>query len=109
MTFERHLEVDLSLLESRVSGRRAPVFTGCQVRLRYSGRDWDAALELHGREFLFPGEAARVTVGLRSPAEHAGRLATGDEISLLDGERMIAVGRIARVLGESGGASGGPG
>jgi translation elongation factor EF-Tu-like GTPase len=94
----RHIEVELTLLPTERSGRRAPIFSGFASAFQYDGREWDAMPEFQQLEFVFPGQSARAFISFRNPSAQNGRLSPGKPFRLLDGSRVIGEGRVTRVM-----------
>ena len=95
----RHVEADLMLFPTEISGRRAPIFTGFRSQFSCEGRECDAIHTLEQREFAFPGERATVFITFRTPELQAGRLAPGKRFELREAGRVIGRGEVRRVLG----------
>jgi translation elongation factor EF-Tu-like GTPase len=94
-----HLEVDLTLLPTEQSGRRAPIFTGFQSLFEYDGGEGDTFHTLEQQEFAFPGDRVRVLLTFRRPEAHLGRLALGKAFRLRDAGQVIGHGTVRRILG----------
>jgi translation elongation factor EF-Tu-like GTPase len=94
----RHIEVELTLLPTERSGRRAPIYSGFPSAIQIDERAWDAMPELQQLEFIFPGESARAFISFRNPASQSGKLSPGKSFRLLEGCRVIGEGRVTRVL-----------
>jgi translation elongation factor EF-Tu-like GTPase len=93
-----HIEVEITLLPTEQSGRRAPIFTGFHSSLEYDGRQGDAIHTLEQREFAFPGEQVRALLTFRHPEWHADRMESGKTFRVRDGETVIGHGTVRRVL-----------
>lgn len=98
MTLARHLEVDLTLLPTSQSGRRAPIFTGFRSRFHYDDQEWDVIHTLDLREFAFPGERATVYLTFRTPAAQTNRLHPGKRFEMREEGRVIGIGEVRKVL-----------
>jgi translation elongation factor EF-Tu-like GTPase len=93
-----HIEVELTLLPTEQSGRRAPIFTGFQSAFECDCGQWDAFHTLEQQEFAFPGERVRVLLSFRHPEPVTRRLVSGQPFRLREGERVIAHGTVKRIL-----------
>jgi len=98
-SLEKHIEVDLTLLPSEQSGRRAPIYTGFRSQFRCDGRESDVIHTLDQQEFAFPGERATVFITFRTPASQAGRLQAGKRFELREEGRVIGRGEVRQILG----------
>jgi translation elongation factor EF-Tu-like GTPase len=99
VTPPRHLEVELTLLPTEISGRRAPIFTGFRSRLRQAGRDREVVHDLARRDFLFPGQRAVTFIGFSTPAPLQDQIHPGDTVQIIEGERLIGTALVRQVLG----------
>jgi translation elongation factor EF-Tu-like GTPase len=93
-----HLEVDLTLLPTEQSGRRAPIYTGFQSLFEYDGGEGDTFHTLEQQEFAFPGDRVRVLVTFRRPEPHLGRLVSGKAFRLRDAGQVIGHGTVRRIF-----------
>ncbi|HEY6169849.1 MAG TPA: hypothetical protein VI454_17555 [Verrucomicrobiae bacterium] len=98
-----HLEVDLVLLPTEQSGRRAPIYTGFRSQFHCDGRDWEAVHTLEQQEFAFPGERATVFITFHTPEAQAGKLHPGKHFEMRESGRVIGRGEVRRILGLPGG------
>lgn len=98
---EYDIEVELTFFSSDEGGRR----TGLPVqsdfdgpRLYLEGSEYHALLTLQDREWLMPGETARVFVTFSFPASLLGKLHPDQPFIVRKGYRPIGKGRILALL-----------
>jgi elongation factor Tu len=94
----RDIEAEITYLTTEEGGRRKPAFTGYRPQFYYDGRDWDAIHTYPDVELVMPGQTARAYLSFLSPECHIGRLHTGKEFLIREGQRVIARGRVTKVI-----------
>ncbi len=94
----RHLEVELNLLPTESSGRRAPLVSGWRTTFECGTKVWDAFVVLDHLEFLFPNESCRAFLEFRSPHLSLRDLIPGQKFQLRADHRVIATGTVRRLL-----------
>lgn len=99
---EPDLEAEVYLLTTEEGGRQSGVTSGYRPDHHFGREDPD---ELNGAQHEYPdggalglGETKRALLWLLVPEENEGRLYEGMEFSAREGARVVARGRITRVL-----------
>lgn len=97
------IEAELTFLTADEGGRRSPVRSGYRVVHDFYGMQpfTDAVHVYPGREEVHPGETAIAELTLFAPESHRGRLSPGMLFVVREGARVVARGRILRLLDES--------
>ena len=94
----RDIEAEITFLPTREGGRSGPATSGYRPQFHYEGRDWDAVHEYPDKQWVGPGETTRAFLAFLSPSQHVGRLSPGTKFQLREGQRVIGVGVVTRVL-----------
>jgi translation elongation factor EF-Tu-like GTPase len=95
---DRDIEVEVTFLTTEEGGRSKPAFRGYRPQFFYDGRDWDARYDFYDVELVMPGQSARAYVSFLSPECHLGRLLPSKEFLLREGQRVVAKGRVMRIM-----------
>ncbi|MEO7972158.1 MAG: elongation factor Tu [Thermoanaerobaculia bacterium] len=97
-SFAPDAEAEVTFLSSGEGGRRSPARSNYRPQFHYEGHDWDAVHEYPDVDSVNPGETARVLLRFLTPEEHLGRVVPGLEFSIREGARIVARGRITKIL-----------
>lgn len=92
------VEAEVTYLTTEQGGRKKPAFSGYRPQFVYDGRHWDAIHLYPGKDYVLLGETASVYLSFMSPHCHVGRLYPGKEFSICEGPRVVANGRITRII-----------
>ena len=99
---EPDLEAEIYLLTTEEGGRQSGVASGYRPDHNFEREDPD---ELNGAQHEYPeggmlglGETKRARLWLLAPDQNGGRLYEGMEFTAQEGARVVARGRITRVL-----------
>jgi translation elongation factor EF-Tu-like GTPase len=98
MSHEPHIEAEVRFLTTEEGGRRTPVKSGYRGQFFYDGLDWDANHDYPDVEWVQPGDIVRSLICFMSPEKHVGKVVLGKEFSIREGTRVIAKGRVVRLL-----------
>ncbi len=96
--WSRDIEVELRFLTTAEGGRKGPAHSGYRPQVFYDGRDWDANHEYPDVERANPGDTVRAYLCFLSPQEHEGKLVPGKTFQIREGQKVVAEGRVLRVL-----------
>ena len=94
----RDVEVSLEFLSTDEGGRVSAVRNGYRPQFHYDGQDWDAAHEYPDVEQVLPGQRARAFLTFLSPSKHLGKVAPGKPFEIREGSRIVARGRVEKLL-----------
>src|SRR5262245_41864393 len=94
----RDIEVELRFLSPSEGGRKVPAFSGYRPQFYYDGHDWDAVHEYPDVTQVNPGDTVRAFLAFLSPQEHLHKLIPGKHFQCREGTRVIAEGRVVRIL-----------
>jgi elongation factor Tu len=100
------IEAEIQFLTTEEGGRQTPVKSGYRPHHDFGVDEtqFDAAHEYVDREWVSPGETVVAMLTFPGPACHdylAGRLHEGFEFTVQEGARVVARGRITKVLNEA--------
>jgi len=97
--FPKHIEAEITFLTFEECGREMPVFSGYRPQFHYDGEDFVAVNQfIETVEAVCPGQTVKAYVAFTSPELHVGRLYPGKEFLLREGQRIVARGRVTKVL-----------
>ncbi len=91
-------EAEITFLPTEHGGRSSPVKSDYRGQFYYDGHDWDAIQRYPDASGVCPGETARAYLTFASPSEHMGRLRPGTVFLIREGNRVVAYGKITRVI-----------
>jgi translation elongation factor EF-Tu-like GTPase len=97
-TWLMDVEAEITYLTPEEGGRSKPGFTGYRPQFRYDGHDWDAIHTYPDVELVMPGQTARAYLSFLSPQCHVGRLFPGKEFEIREGARVVARGRVTKIM-----------
>jgi elongation factor Tu len=93
------IEIEVTLVPTEQGGRQTAVHSGYRGQFFYNGHDWDALYTFDTHDgTVAPGETARAFAVFASPDEHLGKVEPGLSFSLREGQRVVAHGRVLRIL-----------
>ena len=96
--FPPDIEAEITFVPTEEGGRSSPVFSGYRPQFFYDGHDWDADQEYPDVESVLPGQTVRALLRFISPDSHIGRLHPGTEFQVREGSRVVARGRVTKIL-----------
>ena len=92
------VEAEITFLTTEEGGRKSFILSGYRPQFFYGGEDHVAIQEFLGKERVYPGESVTVHVYLLHPELLYRSMNQGDSFSLREGMRVVAKGRITRIL-----------
>jgi len=100
-TAEADATADISFLTEAEGGRWKSIAgaTAYHPQFFYEGRDWDVRLEFPEVDHVAPGATVRALLRFLSPQEHLGKVVSGLEFELREGQRTVARGIITDIVG----------
>ena len=92
------IEAEIAFVPADQGGRLTPAFSGYRPQFYYDDHDWDADQEYPDVESVLPGQTVRALLRFISPDMHLGRLHPGMEFQVREGTRVVARGRVTKIL-----------
>lgn len=92
------IEAEITFVSTEHGGRKTLAFSGYRPQFYYEGHDWDADQEFPDVESVSPGQTVRAFLRFLSPHLHVGRLQPGLEFQVREGTRVVAHGRVTKIL-----------
>ena len=92
------IEAEITFVPTEEGGRKAPAFSGYRPQFYFGGLDYDADQEYPDVESVAPGQTARTFLRLLSPDYIVGQVFTGMEFQVREGSRVVARGRVTKIL-----------
>jgi elongation factor Tu len=96
--FPPDVEAEITFVPTEQGGRSTPAFSGYRGQFFYDGHDWDADQEYPDVESVLPGQTVRALLRFASPEMHEGRLRPGTEFQVREGARIVARGKVTKIL-----------
>ena len=96
--FPPDIEAEITFVPTDQGGRSKPAFSGYRPQFYYDRHDWDADQEYPDVESVLPGQTARALLRFLSPEAHVGRVQLGMEFEVREGTRLVARGRVTKIL-----------
>lgn len=96
--YPNDIEAEITFLTTEEGGRKIPAFSGYRPQFYYDGHDWDAVQEYLGVSEVYPGQAVTAELAFLSPQCHVGKLYLGKEFLVREGQRVVARGKITKIL-----------
>jgi translation elongation factor EF-Tu-like GTPase len=96
--FPPDIEAEITFVRAEDGGRSTPAFSGYRPQFFYDGHDWDADQEFPDVQSALPGQTVRALLRFLSPEMHVGRLNVGMEFQVREGPRVVARGRVTKIL-----------
>jgi translation elongation factor EF-Tu-like GTPase len=97
-SFPPDIEAEVAFVPTDQGGRSTPAFSGYRPQFCYEGGDWDADQEYPDVDKVVPGQTVRAFLRFSRPEIHSGRLHQGMEFQVREGARVVAHGRITKIL-----------
>lgn len=98
MQHPRDIEAEIRFFRTDEGGRKGPARTGYRPQFYYHGHDWDAVHEYPDCEWVYPGDTITAYLAFLSPEAHVGRLAPGTVFQIREGAKVVAEGRVTKLL-----------
>ena len=92
------IEAEITFVSANQGGRSTPAFSGYRPQFYYDDHDWDADQEYPDVESVLPGQTVRALLRFASPDAHVGRVHPGMEFQVREGARIVARGRVTKIL-----------
>src|SRR5205807_8066428 len=92
------IEAEVTFVPTEQGGRKTPAFSGYRPQFYYDGHDWDADQEYPDVESVAPGQTVRALLRFLSPDLQVGRVHPGMEFQVREGARVVAHGRVKKIL-----------
>jgi translation elongation factor EF-Tu-like GTPase len=92
------IEAEITFVPADQGGRSTPAFSGYRPQFYYDDHDWDADQEYPDVESVLPGQTVRALLRFASPDAHVGRVHPGMEFQVREGARIVARGRVTKIL-----------
>ena len=96
--FPPDIEAEIAFVPTEQGGRKTPAFSGYRPQFYYDSHDWDADQEYPDVESVLPGQTVRALLRFASPDAHVGRVQPGMEFEVREGARVVARGRVTKML-----------
>jgi len=92
------VEAEITFISTEAGGRSTPVFARYSPQFHFDGDDWDAVHEYPDVEAVYPGQTARALLRFVRPEYVVDRIHPGLEFRIREGARVVAHGRITKIL-----------
>jgi translation elongation factor EF-Tu-like GTPase len=92
------IEAEITFVPTEQGGRKTPAFSGYRPQFFYDGYDWDADQEYPDVESVSPGQTVRALLRFLSLERQVGRVHPGLEFLVREGARVVARGRVTKIL-----------
>ena len=92
------IEVEITFLRTEDGGRQNFALTGYRPQFFFNGEDHVAIQEFVDKERVYPGETVTARLYLLHPELLYRSIRVGDGFKLREGERVVALGKITRIL-----------
>ena len=92
------IEAEITFVSTDQGGRSKPAFSGYRPQFYYDAQDWDADQEYPDVDAVLPGQTVRALLRFLSPDAHIGRVHPGMEFQAREGARVVAHGRVTKIL-----------
>jgi len=96
--FPPDIEAEITFVPTGQGGRSTPAFSGYRPQFYYDEQDWDAEQEYPDVDSALPGQTVRTLLRFSNPDAHVGRVHPGLEFQVREGARVVAHGRVIRIL-----------
>jgi elongation factor Tu len=94
------LIIKVKVLTEKEGGRKTPFFNGYRGQFYYNDSDWDATYEIIDKSEAKPGEEVELKIITVSREIHFGKFEIGKEVKIREGSRIVAKGKVIRVLNQ---------
>ena len=92
------VEAEITFLRTEEGGRQGYVSTGYRPQFYYEGEDHVAVQEFTDKEKVYPGDTVTAHLHFLHPELLFNRVRVGDSFKILEGKRVVAHGKITRIL-----------
>ncbi len=92
------VEAEITFVSTEAGGRTGPVFSPYSPQLHFAGDDWDAVHEYPDVEAVYPGQTVRALLRFVRPEHAVDHIHTDLEFRIREGERVVAHGRVTKIL-----------
>src|ERR1035438_5596312 len=92
------IEAEITFVPVAEGGRKTPAFSGYRPQFFYDDQNHAIDLEFPDADGIDAGQTARALVRVGSPEVHVGHLHPGMEFELREGARVVARGRVTKLL-----------
>jgi translation elongation factor EF-Tu-like GTPase len=92
------VEAQIAFLRTEEGGRQSYVLSGYRPQFFYDGEDHVAIQEFVDKEKVYPGETVTVRLHFLHPEVLYKRIRVGESFQIREGARVVAHGKITRIL-----------
>ena len=92
------IEAEITFVPTEQGGRKSLAFSGYRPQFYYDGHDWDAMHEYPDLESVSPGQTVRTLLRFLNPEMQVGRLHPGMKFEIREGARVVAHGKVTKIL-----------
>jgi translation elongation factor EF-Tu-like GTPase len=92
------VEAEITFVSTQAGGRSTPAFSRYSPQFHFDGDDWDAVHDYPDVEAVYPGQTARALLRFIRPEYVVGRIYPGLEFQIREGERVVAHGKVTKIL-----------
>jgi translation elongation factor EF-Tu-like GTPase len=92
------VEAEITFVPTEEGGRKTPALSGYRPQFYFGGFDYDADQEYPDVESVAPGQTARAYLRFLSPDYIVGQVFSGMEFQVREGARVVARGRVTKIL-----------
>lgn len=93
------IKVEISVIPTNAGGRKNPFCNGFRPEFNYDGVNCIVALSTsEGIEWVYPGQTVMAYIVFMNPHRHVGKIYPGKEFTLIEGNSVIANGKILEIL-----------
>jgi len=92
------LIIKVKVLTEEDGGRKTPFFNGYRGQFHYNDSDWDASYDIVNKSEAKPGEDVELQLETAGKEIHFGKFEIGKEIKIREGSRIIAKGKVIKIL-----------
>jgi translation elongation factor EF-Tu-like GTPase len=98
--FPRDLEAEITFLTTEEGGRKTPAFSGYRAQFYVDGQDFVVVHEFFDVvEPVYPGQTVKAYLAFTYPEYLVKVLHPGKEFLIREGQRVVARGRVTKILG----------
>jgi translation elongation factor EF-Tu-like GTPase len=94
----KDVEAQITFLPTNLGGRKGYCVSGYSPQFHYDGHDWVAIHTYPDVERVNPGDTVKAYLAFLRPDLLAGKLIEGSAFEIHEGNRVVAYGRVTRVL-----------
>jgi translation elongation factor EF-Tu-like GTPase len=96
--YPKDFEVEMTFLRTEEGGRSTPAYSNYRPQFYYAGNDYGATFTLIETESANPGQTVRAYLCVSAPDFLFGRIEENAEFLVREGSRIVAKGRILKIL-----------